>query len=363
MTKKVSNKIFVLLLVIFAAGCQKDKVDDKAGTYIESGSAIVVNEGAFGSNNGSISFIDRNGTVSNNIFELANAGTSIGDVVQSYTVVDNKGIICVNNSDKIEIVDAKTFKRLATIADASKTDYVRHAVGVTDNKAYVSNGNMAGTVLVINLNNNTIEKTINVGNGPEQMALSNDKVYVCNSGGWDIDSTISIINTANDSVISNLVVGDIPTKIVKDALGYLWVLCSGQSDYSSWPDITKLTAAKLVRINPTNNSIDKSFNLINAGGMSYQMHLAIGNNGRTVYYSINNTVYALEINSSTLPSTSLFTKSGMYGLAASPYNKQIWALQAPNFSSSGYVFRYNETGSLIDSIRVGIGPNSAVFNQ
>jgi hypothetical protein len=60
----------------------------------------------------------------------------------------------VNNSFKIEIVDARTFKHMATIVDTTatqNTSYVRYALGIDDNKAYVTNGNYAGEVEVIDL--------------------------------------------------------------------------------------------------------------------------------------------------------------------------------------------------------------------
>lgn len=362
-TKKITA---VLLLCLSMVACKKEELENNNGTYIESGSAIVTNEGSFGSNNGSISFINRNGVVTNYIYEAANKGINLGDVVQSYIRVGDKGIICVNNSHKIEIVDARTFKHLATITDTSATkhtDYVRYAIGINDSKAYVSNGKFSGEIVVLNLITNTISKSINVGKGPEQLAAVGNEVYVCNSGGWDVDSTVSVINSSTDVVTSTIKVGDIPTKLVKDAQNNIWVLCAGQTDYSAWPNITKLTPSKLVRINATTKSVDKSFILINSGALSYELNMTIGDNGRKVYYSIQDKVYALDITSSILPTTAIISGRSFYGLSASPYNNQIWGLKAPNFSSGGYVFRYNSSGNLIDSVQVGIGPNNAIFNQ
>lgn len=365
--KKVNQKIsMILLLCLSIIACNKEEEkNDTLGTFIESGSAIITNEGSFGSNNGSVSFINRNGVVTNYIYENANSGMNLGDVVQSYTRVGNKGIICVNNSHKIEIVDARTFKHIATIVDTSATNhtsYVRYALGVTNDKAYVTNGSSAGEVVVINLTTNTISTSINVGKGSEQLEQAGNNVYVANSGGWSIDSTVSIINSTTDAVSSTIKVGDIPTKLVKDAQNNIWVLCAGQSDWSSWPNITKLTPSKIVRINSTTNTIDKSFTLINSGSLSYELNIAVGDNGRKIYYSISDNVYALDITASALPTTPIISGRSFYGLAASPYNNQIWGLRAPNFSSGGYVFRYNATGGLIDSIQVGIGPNNAAFN-
>lgn len=359
-----TNKFFQLsMLFAFFVSCAKNETNINTGTYIESGSAIVVNEGNFMSNNGSVSFITRSGTVTNFIYESANGGTNLGDVIQSYTRVGNKGILCVNNSQKLEIVDARTFKRLATISDAVKTSYVRYGLEIDENKAYVSNGNFAGEVQVIDMNSYAIVKSIAVGKGPEQMVKHGDKVYVCNSGGFDVDSTVSVINTSTETVTTTFKVGDIPVKMVKDAQNFIWVLCAGQTDYSSWPDITKLTASKLVRINTSTNTIDKSFTLIAAGNPSYVVNLAIGDNGRTIYYSISDAIYALDITAGSLPSTPVISGRSFYGLAASPFTNQIWGLAAPNFTSSGYVFRYTSSGSLIDSLKVGIGPNNVVFNN
>ena len=364
MTKKISLFILVCISII---SCKKEDTNDTTtGTFTESGSAIVVNEGNFGSSNGSVSFVDRNGLVTNYIYENANAGINIGDVVQSYTRIGNKGIICVNNSFKIEIVDARTFKHLATIVDSSatqNTSYLRYALGISDTKAYVTNGNFAGEVEVIDLTTNTIMKSISIGKGPEQLVIVNNNVYVCNSGGFDVDSTVSIIDATTDAVTATVNVGDIPTKIVRDAQNNVWVLCAGQSDYSNYPIINKLSPSKLVRINTTTNTVDRSYTLINAGNPSYVVQLAIGNNGRTIYYSVSDRIYALDIATTTLPTTALITGRNFYGLSASPFSNQIWALQAPNFTSSGYVFRYTSTGTLIDSLKVGIGPNNAVFNQ
>lgn len=351
-----------LFLIATVTSCKKETTVAASGTFTESGTAIVVNEGNFGSNNGSVSFVDRNGSIINYIYESANGGMNLGDVVQSYTRVGNKGIVCVNNSQKIEIVDARTFKHLATIADAVKTSYVRYALGISDTKAYVTNGNFAGIVNVLDLTTNTITHSINVGKGPEQLALSGSHAYVCNSGGFDVDSTVSVIDTATDAVTQTIKVGDIPAKILKDAQDFVWVLCAGQTDYAGWPNITKLTPSRLVRINSATNTIDKNFTLITAGNPSYVVNLAIGNNGRTVYYSISDKIFALDITAGSLPATPVISGREFYGLAASPFTNQIWGLSAPNFTSGGSVYRYTSAGTLVDSLKVGIGPNSVAFN-
>jgi YVTN family beta-propeller protein len=358
------NIVLLTALSVFTLiSCKKEESNFSFdGTYIESGAAIVVNEGSFGSNNGSASFISRNGQVSNNIFEAANGGDVLGDVFQSYSRVGNTGICVVNNSQKIVLVDARTFKYLATISDATKITYPRYAVAKDTSRLYVSNGSGTGTVLAIDLKTKTIAKTIAVGSGPEQMAILGNQLFVANSGGFGVDSTISVISLTTETVTNTVKVGDMPTKIVKDAQNNLWILCYGATDYSNWPDITKLTPTKLVKLNTSTLSVEKSFTLVPANSPSYNANLCIGDAGQTLYYSVGDEVFAMSIAATTLPEEPLISGREFYGLNANPFNGELVATYAPSFTQSGYVLRYSSTGTLRDSLRVGIGPNAVIFN-
>ena len=72
--------------------------DSKENTLGPFSSGIfVINEGNFGSDDGSISFIDPNGLVQNNIFSENNALRRLGDVVQSMYAIDTSAFILVNS--------------------------------------------------------------------------------------------------------------------------------------------------------------------------------------------------------------------------------------------------------------------------
>jgi len=76
---------------------------------------FVTNEGAFGNSNGSVSYVGKDSaTAVNHLFEMVN-GRPLGDVVQSMTVANDKGFIVVNNSQKVEVVDIKTFQSIGVI--------------------------------------------------------------------------------------------------------------------------------------------------------------------------------------------------------------------------------------------------------
>ena len=356
------KKHFFLAVVSISIliSCQKED-NNNVDNYIESGSALVVNEGGFTKNNGSISYISRDNKVVNNIYEQSNNGAVPGDVVQSFTRVGNFGIICVNNSQKVTIVDARTFKQVAEVT--SGTDYPRYALGVNNDKVYITNGNFAGTVLVLNLKTFNVDKTITVGNGPEEMLASNGKVFVANSGGFGTANTISVINSTTDVVSSTITVADNPTEMERDAQGYLWVLCKGYVTYSP-PTFSpeRQSAAKLVRINPSLNSIDREIEIVpQSADFSAADNLAISGDGSKIYVCVDDKVYQLGIASTSLPSEPIITNL-FYGLDVHPFTGEIWGLDAGNFNEAGKIIRYNSSAVAIDTFKVGIIPNSVYFN-
>ena len=88
----------------------------------------IVNEGGFGIGNGSVSYYDvMADTVYNNIYQTAN-GVPLGDVVQSVFVHGDTTYICVNNSNKVEVVKTSTFESIAQIEVANP----RYAVAIND---------------------------------------------------------------------------------------------------------------------------------------------------------------------------------------------------------------------------------------
>lgn len=82
------------------AGMLPSKVVD-----LGDGSAYVLNEGTWGSNNSSLSRVDlATGTINNNVFSAAN-GRGLGDVAQDIVVVGGKAYIAVSFSNTIEVLN------------------------------------------------------------------------------------------------------------------------------------------------------------------------------------------------------------------------------------------------------------------
>lgn len=355
--KKYTNIILsaVVASALIFTSCSEDNdpepIDDTQNIY-NTGGYFVVNEGAWGNNDGSISYINTSDELTNYIYEDANSAP-LGDVVQSLTIADDKALIIVNNSQKVEIVNLNDFSSSSTITDLS---YPRYGLYLGNDKVYVTNGSSAGDVKIINPSSGTVTGTITVGQGPERLLQTNNNVYVVNGGGWGHDSTVSVITPSTDAVSTTITVGDNPKDLVVDANDNLWVVCSGYTEYDLNYNVVSETNSELYKIDPSTNAVIDHFVI---GELSdHVSSLEISEDGQTLYFD-NNGIRSLSISATSDNSTSLVDGS-FYGFSVNPDNGNIF-VSSFDFVSASTLYEYSSTGTFIDSNTVGIGANSVVF--
>ncbi|MCF6366265.1 MAG: hypothetical protein L3J35_08695 [Bacteroidales bacterium] len=324
----------------------KQEIDLSKGIFI-------INEGNFMSNNGEISFYNTaSGELINNLYAKQNNNAVLGDVVQSMCIIDTLGLISVNNSRKIEIVDIKKFKHINTITDIS---YPRYIIPVRKNICYITNGKNSGEVCVIDVSAKKIIKRIPAGSNPENLLLLNNKVFVAN-GAWGHDSTITVINAETDEIITTTSVGDGTTDLVSSTNNNLWILCQGKSIY----DYPTETASQLVCINPETYEIIERINIGITGDDYYPVRLASDKKNGLIYYLEKSGVYKLSINNP--QQKELFITGSYYGLEVNQENGNIYVFNDNGFSGTGTMTIYNKSGNKISKpLKVGIGPNGAII--
>jgi len=354
---KILNLIF-LAMFLFMIGCSDDPVkeDEKElQGFAEENTILLVNEGQFNASNGSIHFIDAAGMVQENIFAQVN-GNTLGDIVQSYTKADTIGVIVVNNSKKVELVQAETFKSLATLTD--QFSYPREAIPVGTDKIYVSNGNLQGQVHVIEKGSLSRTNSIDVGYGPEAMLESGSKVYVANSGGWGTDSTLSVIDTNTEQISATLRVGHNPVALVEGDGNTLWVLCKGVIDYSG-PTPLRTKAASVVQVAMDSGTILNEIVLIGTGSNDKTLdRLGISSDKSTLYYLESSKLIQLNIDSVN-PIPELLVDGNFYGLDVR--DDELWLTEL-NFTGAARIFVYDKSGAQINTYQGGIGSNGVYFN-
>ena len=346
-------------MVLAAVACKKD--DDKKPTTqpgkYEKG-VFVVNEGPFMSGSGTLDhYTPATKTVENNVFEKIN-NADIGNIFQSMYFGKENAYLIANFSGIIRAVDAKTLV-LKTSSDAVSSP--RFALEVGGNHLAVSDW-AEGKVFILNRNTLSAVTSITVGSGPEQMYYHSAKnqLFVLNSGGFGADSTLSVIDLANNSVEQTLTLAGAPNSLVRDRNGKIWVLCGGIKDFN---DPSKNTAGALIRINPDNLSIEARLDFYDLDLSPGK--LAIDGTGSHLFYLDNaygGSVYKLSITDSQLP-TSAEISGFAYSLGIDPANGDIYTGDAGNFVDPGKAYRFNKDKAILDTLSTGIIPGQFQFRN
>lgn len=339
--------------------CTKNNDTPDYGKY-EQG-VLISNEGTYTQSNGSVSYYNpETDSVTNEIFQLEN-GRTLGDVVQSVSKIGEYAFIQVNNSNKIEIADANSFAEKGVLYNLPM---VRYSIG-NEQTAYATAWGqwaMDGKVYVIDVASLSLSDSISTGLGPEELVLSNDKLFVANSGGWGYDSTLSIIDPVNKELIQSLYVGPNPKSMVIDKNNNLWVLCSGSVVYDeNWNPVSN-RASKLVQINTTSNTILKEINLFED---KHPSKLAINPAGDLLYIGGGmgfNGIYTVDINDASFAQNLLIDKA-FYGFGVNPEDGVIFGTEALNYTERGRLYRYDANGNELGNYLVGIAPNGTSFKR
>jgi len=349
------------LLVLLAAfsftfsSCDDD--DDKLKSYDDG--IFVVNEGNFGDADGTISHIDEDGNVSQDLFGKANKKEALGDVVQSMVIDDDADLayIVINNDNKIEVANAHTFKSVHTITGLALPRYFTTFNGkgyVTEWVSFVD----VGRVSIIDLTDYTVEESITTDYGSENIIAHEGELYVSNN----FSNTVSVIDPTTKEVIKTIEVGTAPGAFVVDEDNMLWVVCGGGTD-SEW---NPLNDGKLVQIDPSESDDEESNSVLKTIELNVNVtaKMAINKAKDKIYYYKGKSVYAMSIADTEAPAEALFTEAtatSFYGIGIDPENDMLYLADSKAFVGNGAVYRYSLTGTFIDQLAVGRGPNSFVF--
>ncbi len=336
--------------IILLNSCSDDDEVEVAG-YYENG-IFILNEGSQGQ--GTVSFLSNDfQEFTEDAYTNANPNDLMGKYAQSMFFDGDNIYIIAGGSQKINVVNKKTFKLVAKIETGLKNP--RYGV-VKDGKAYVTNANTysftnpttANTddyVVVINLSNNSIETTIPLNATADKLVLDNDKIFIIDP----INGTkILVLNTITNTLESPINIGS-GANSLEISNGFLYVMKSSINQNS-----------QLIKINLFNNeysTIDFP-NLLNGA-----KNLDIYKN--KIYFTVNNEVFSMDIGSLIPPNSSILEYNtasgyGMYGFAVN--NDKIFTADGGDFTENSSANIYSLNGTLQKTINVGVGPNGFYFN-
>lgn len=340
--KKIYKKLFTILTAFFctAVGISQNYNDG----------IFILGEGLFGTDTATVSFVNPDGTLESDIFAAQNNGNILGNTAQGMGFNGDFAYIILNGSNAVKVVNRITFTEVATITDQMENP---RNIAFFEGKGYVTNWGDGGVttddfVAVIDLATNTVTETISVVEGPEEILQNNGKLYIAQQGGFGFGNTVSVIDTADNSV-SLITVGDVPNALRIDE-NNLYVLCSGKPNYTG-----EETAGKLVKISLADNSDVVEITFSDLAHPSF-----MGITDANLYYVLDSSIYKMGLTDTTLPTDEFIdiTANNVqipYGFNV--VDGKLFLGDAVDFVSDGKVVVYNEDGSFSTEYTVGPLPN------
>lgn len=331
------------IAALFFASCTTEEdvyVAPSLGTYDKG--VLVVNEGNFGTPNGSISYLSNDFSVfQNGIYATENNGEALGDVVQSISFKDDKAFIVVNASNVIQVVNRYSFKKVATITQGlNKPRYSTSSNG----KLFVTNSGTK-SVSVYDLSTFAFITNIEIDKAVEKIVAANNKIYVQN-GAFGTGSNVTVIDAASNTISTTIEVGA-GVNSMEEKNGILYVMC-GNNDGSSLYRINTETDTK---------SVIETILLKKATNMDVD--------GNNIFYTVGSGVYAMPIQATSFTNLPLFSVadngfSTFYGFAV--IDGFVFSADANGFTQDGTMKIYNVNGAVLKTFNTKVGPNGFYFN-
>jgi len=335
--KYKNSKLIALVSLLFSIlSCDKTPSNLPLSTVPNDTTVhgiFICNEGNFQWGNASLSFYNSaNSSTHEDVFKSSNQ-RGLGDVLQSMSIVGEEAYLVVNNSQKIEVMNAKTFKSTATIKGFNSPRFI---LPLGSNKAYVSDL-YEKAIWIVNLQTKQITGKVVIPSWTEEMVYINNKVYVCGR----TSNYVYVINSVNDQLIDSINIGYGAQNMVLDQTEKIWVLTVGKD----------AIAAQLHCIGTSGNLVN-SFSFSN-GSIPNKL---ICNPSKTKIYWINKDIYTMNIDANQLPAIPIISAEGknFYAIGYNPNQKEILASDAKDYVQKSEIYRYDTVGNLKGNFKAGI---------
>ena len=351
----------MLLCSVLLMSCRTDEIipreEIQDGLAQPENTAIkgfyLLNEGNMGSNKCTLDFFDyETGKYHRNIYAEINPEVvkELGDVGNDIKIYGSKMYVVVNVSNKIEVLDAKTAKRIKTIP-LQNCRYLAFKNG----KAYASSyagpvvldpNAPIGKVAEIDTVSLSIQREVTVGYQPEEIQIVGNRLYVANSGGYrfpNYDKTISEVDLDSFTETKKIDVAINLHHLAKDNDGDLYV--SSRGDYYTIP-------SSLFLVDPKTGTVKKDF------------HVAVSEmtivNDKLYFYgnefNYNTHSYVKSFGIIDVKTEQIISKKIIdgkyaddiktpYGIAVNPITEDIYLTDARNYVSTGFVYCFDKNGT------------------
>jgi hypothetical protein len=353
---KIIQKLVVYFLLVATFAYVTSCASDDAPTIMDySTGVIVVNQGGFGSSNGTITWYHpTTGDLVEDVYHQAN-GQFAGDVLQSITYTQGQAFLVLNGSNAIKITREEDYSYQGTLTypllDKPRSLAIHGATGyVSVWGPYDEQYNLTDSrILKIDMTTLATIGNLPVPAGVDKLLTIGDRIFgaIPNFGA---DNRLVVIDGATGEIAETLTLADGPTGMVSDAQGKLWVLCNG-----TW----NASTGKLFRLHPVSLEVEKEFDIVGRPGSQ----LTITGDGTTLVYRVGASIFTQDTEAETL-GTSVFTVSGsptITAIGVDPSTGHVLVGDAKDYSSRGEIFIYQIDGTPKGSFLAGIVPTEIHF--
>ena len=329
---------FLIFNFAFLISCRKDEViyptlGTQVTEEVRQGGLSVLCEGNMGANKARLDYINlETGTYYSNWYGAQNPKQlkELGDVGNDIQQYGNRLYAVINCSHKVEVMDLQArhigqieLPNCRYMAFNGDKLYVSAYVGS------VADPEMLGSVFEIDTASLAVTREVKVGHQPDELCVLDNRLYVCNSGGYltnRYDSTLSVIDLDSFTEIEKIPVGLNPTRLRLDNQNHLWVCCQGNYQDIK-PQVVVCDRTTVLERIPT-----ACTNISICGSTAYVL-----DNEELVLRTISTANYQL----STF-NIQLSAFEHPYGLLATP--DALYISDAKNYVSSGVLHCYSYDG-------------------
>ena len=353
--------LIIICLVFQLTGCREDD-DVVAPTISMTGMAIpsayaglyVLCEGNMGSNKATLDYLDlASGEYHKNIFPSRNPGQvmQLGDVGNDAKIYGGSLWLVINCSNKVEVCDARTAVSRGHV-DIPNCRFVCFDEGYAYVSSYVGGGlrewDRLGSVYKVDTASLQVVGRIDVGYQPDELCVSDGRLYVANSGGYKggvgrgYDSTVSVVDLQTFTVVGTISVAPNLFRIRADRYGQLWVASRGIEEDPQWPSRLYVIDGQQVI-----DSIDVPVSDICLLGDSlcYMGTTTDADFRPQGHFGLIDIRTHRIVNPQLIRPSADYELETPYGLTVHPLTGHIFVMDATNYVSSGWLFCFDRDGN------------------
>lgn len=337
---------WIAISLLLMISCSEPDSDEPI--VIQKGTGIyVLNEGLWGSNNSSITYINYNtGEITSDLSQSA-WNHPLGDTGNSFFIGGDTVFVCVTSSNKIEYFRRSTGEWFGSYSFPQATE-PRFGICASDGFIYISSFKL-GSLIRFNRHSLKQDSLISVGAFPEYLVESNHQLFtgITNLGSGN---TVSVYNLDTRNTSKNISVGINPAEIMSTG-DFIYVHTTG--------NLLSAPKSTIYKISPVSLTVSDSVTMANP-------IMAIGKYSSNQFYFItDNGVFTADQNflsQHLIISKAMIHSDIIYSCFYNSESNQLWIASSDSYTTRGFLEGFVNGVRFAGPFQTGINPGDIITN-